>query len=138
VATEPPPYQLRRVHYVEDNETNVEVMRGVLAQRPQVRLQVSTMGLDGLSAIRQARPDLILLDMQLPDISGLELLRHLKNDPDVADIPVIVVSADATPGRMQEALTLGALHYVTKPVELARFLNLLDEVLDGMETRWGL
>jgi CheY-like chemotaxis protein len=138
VATEPPPYQLRRVHYVEDNETNVEVMRGVLAQRPQVRLQVSTMGLDGLSAIRQARPDLILLDMQLPDISGLELLRHLKNDPDVADIPVIVVSADATPGRMQEALTLGALHYVTKPVDLARFLHLLDEVLDGMETRWGL
>jgi PAS domain S-box-containing protein len=138
VAKEPPPYQLRRVHYVEDNETNVEVMRGVLAQRPQVRLQVSTMGLDGLSAIRQERPDLILLDMQLPDISGLELLRHLKSDPEVADIPVIVVSADATPGRMQEALTLGALHYVTKPVELARFLNLLDEVLDGMETRWGL
>jgi PAS domain S-box-containing protein len=135
---EPPPYQLRRVHYVEDNETNVEVMRGVLAQRPQVRLQVSTMGLDGLSAIRESRPDLVLLDMQLPDISGLELLRHLKNDAAVADIPVIVVSADATPGRMQEALTLGALHYVTKPVEVARFLHLLDEVLDGMETRWGL
>ncbi len=135
---EPPPYQLRRVHYVEDNETNVEVMRGIMAQRPQVRLQVSTMGLDGLSAVREQRPDLILLDMQLPDISGLELLRHLKNDEAVADIPVIVVSADATPGRMQEALTLGAAHYITKPVEVARFLHLLDEVLDGMETRWGL
>ncbi len=138
VTRELPSYQLRRVHYVEDNPTNVEVMRGILAQRPQVRLQVSTMGLDGLSAIRADRPDLILLDMQLPDISGLELLRHLKQDVAVADIPVIVVSADATAGRIEEALTLGALQYVTKPVEVARFLHLLDEVLDGMDTRWGL
>jgi PAS domain S-box-containing protein len=136
-ADVPPPYRLRRVHYVEDNETNVEVMRGILAQRPQVRLEVSTMGLDGLSAIRAQRPDLILLDMQLPDISGLELLRHLKGDETVAEVPVIVVSADATASRMQEALTLGALHYVTKPVNVARFLHLLDEVLDSLDTRWG-
>ena len=95
-------------------------------------------GLDGLSAIRQRRPDLILLDMQLPDISGLELLRHLKNDDDVADIPVIVVSADATTARMQEALTLGAAHYVTKPVDIARFLRTLDDTLETLETRWGL
>jgi PAS domain S-box-containing protein len=135
---QPPAYQLRRVHYVEDNETNVEVMRGILAQRPQIRLEVSTMGLDGIGRVRQQRPDLILLDMQLPDISGLELLRHLKQDDAVADIPVIVVSADATPQRMQEALTLGALHYVTKPVEVARFLQLVDEVLHGLDTRWGL
>lgn len=137
VTDEPPPYRLRRVHYVEDNETNVEVMRGIMAQRPQVRLEVSTMGLDGLSAIRAKRPDLILLDMQLPDISGLELLRHLKGDETLAEVPVIVVSADATASRMQEALTLGALHYVTKPVNVARFLHLLDEVLDSLDTRWG-
>ena len=68
------------MHYVEDNETNVEVMRGILAQRPQVRLDVSITGLDGLAAIRQRPPDLILLDMHLPDIDGLELLRHLKRD----------------------------------------------------------
>ena len=71
-------YRQRRVHYVEDNETNVEVMRGILAQRPQVQLDVSMTGLDGLAAIRAQRPDLILLDMHLPDIDGLELLRHLK------------------------------------------------------------
>lgn len=126
-------YRRRVVHYIEDNETNVEVMRGILAQRPQIALQVSTMGLDGLTAIRQHRPDLILLDMQLPDISGLELLRHLKNDDDVAGIPVIVVSADATTTRMQEALT----HYVTKPVDIARFLETLDTVLEDLQTRWG-
>jgi len=133
-----PPYQQRRVHYVEDNQTNIEVMRGILLQRPQIVMDVTTMGLDCVPAVRRQRPDLILLDMQLPDISGLELLRHLKNDDSVADIPVIVVSADATPGRMQEALTLGAMHYVTKPVDVARFLRLIDEVLEGLETRWGM
>jgi CheY-like chemotaxis protein len=102
-----------------------------------VRLTVSLNGLDGLSAIRQNRPDLVLLDMQLPDISGLELLRHLKTDDDLADIPVIVVSADATTARIQEALTLGAAHYVTKPVDLRRFLATLDATLDATDSRWG-
>ncbi len=131
------PYRQRRVHYVEDNATNVEVMRGVLLQRPQVRMEVSVNGLDGLEGIRRSRPDLVLLDMHLPDVSGLELLRHLKSDPDLAEIPVIAVSADATAARMAEALTLGALHYVTKPVDVPRFLALLDSALQSLETRWG-
>jgi len=131
-------YQQRSVHYIEDNATNVEVMRGVLLQRPQVDLTVSTLGLDGIDAVRRLRPDLVLLDMQLPDISGLELLRHMKNDDTLAAIPVIVVSADATAARIQEALTLGALHYVTKPLDVARFLALLDEALESLDTRWGM
>jgi PAS domain S-box-containing protein len=136
--TSPAPYQQRLVHYVEDNETNIEVMRGVLAQRAQVLLKTSMLGLDGLAAIRRDRPDLVLLDMHLPDISGLELLRHLKQDDDVADIPVIVVSADATSGQMEQALTLGALHYVTKPLEVADFLALVDSTLESADTRWGM
>jgi PAS domain S-box-containing protein len=134
----PPRYQARRVLYVEDNATNVEVMRGVFLQRPQVELLVAGLGLDGLQAARQHRPDLILLDMHLPDISGLELLRHLKADDDVADIPVVVVSADATPARLQEALTLGTAHYVTKPLQLQPFLAVIDECLQSAETRFGL
>jgi len=137
-AAAQPPYRQRHVLYVEDNETNVEVMRGVLLQRPQIRLDVVTLGLDALQAARRHRPDLILLDMQLPDISGLELLRHFKKDDDVAAIPVIVVSADATPARMQQALTLGAVHYVTKPLALDEFLAALDEVLGNMDTRWAM
>jgi PAS domain S-box-containing protein len=131
------PYKHRRVHYIEDNETNIEVMRGILAQRAQIELTVSLNGLDGLAAVRDHRPDLILLDMQLPDISGLELLRHLKQDDDTADIPVIVVSADATTARMEQALTLGAAQYLTKPVDIAGFLQILDQLLEAMETRWG-
>ena len=84
---EPADYHRRIVHYVEDNETNVEVMRGILAQRPQVQMEVSVTGLDGLAAVRARPPHLILLDMHLPDISGLELLRHLKADPATADDP---------------------------------------------------
>ena len=130
-------YRHRLVHYVEDNETNVEVMRGILAQRPQVTLEVSTLGLDGLTAIRSTRPDLILLDMHLPDVDGLELLRQLQRDPICADIPVVVVSADATAARIEDALAAGARRYLTKPLNLGGFLEVLDEVLEGMDTRWG-
>jgi PAS domain S-box-containing protein len=132
-----PAYHRRRVHYIEDNETNIEVMRGILAQRPQIDLEVSMYGLDGLAAVRQRRPDLILLDMHLPDIGGIELLRHLKNDDTSADIPVVVVSADASPARVEEALTLGAAHYLTKPVDITTLLATLDQTLTEIETRWG-
>ncbi len=133
-----PPYQRRLVHYVEDNPTNVEVMRGVLAQRPQIELRTSALGLDGLAAMRAERPDLVLLDMHLPDISGIELLRHLKDDELLAGIPVVVVSADATSAQTQQALTLGAVKYVTKPLDVGRFLQTVDEVLEAMDTRWGV
>ena len=82
--------------------------------------------------------DLILLDMQLPDISGIELLRHLKRDELLAEIPVVVVSADASPQHIEQALTLGAAHYVTKPLDVAHFLAIVDELLGGLETRWGV
>ena len=131
------PYRQRLVHYVEDNETNIEVMRGILAQREQIKLETTTLGLDGLTAIRNSMPDLVLLDMQLPDISGLELLRHLTQDDVLAAIPVVVVSADATTLQTQKALTSGALHYVTKPVDVASFLVMIDEILEQVDTKWG-
>ena len=130
ITTTPSDYHARLVHYVEDNETNVEVMRGILAQRPQVQLQVSITGLDGLAAIRARRPDLILLDMHLPDIHGLELLRHLKADPGTAGIAVVVVSADALGQQIDAALNAGAVRYLTKPVSVAELLAVLDELLE--------
>ena len=130
-------YRQRTVHYVEDNETNIEVMRGILAQRPQVTLEVSTLGLDGLTAIRSRRPDLILLDMHLPDVDGLELLRQLQRNPACADIPIIVVSADATSTRIAEALAAGARHYLTKPLNLAHFMSVLDDLLESVDSRFG-
>ncbi len=130
-------YHQRVVHYVEDNETNVEVMRGILSRRPQVRFDVSITGLDGLAAIRAHRPDLILLDMHLPDIDGLELLRHLKADSGTADIPVVVVSADALVAQIDAAMKAGAAHYLTKPVSVAELLSVMDAVLGEAETRFS-
>ncbi len=130
-------YHLRHVHYIEDNETNVEVMRGVLAQRPQVRMDVSITGLEALAAIRKQRPDVVLLDMHLPDISGLELLRHLKLDPRTRSIPVVAVSADALPAQIDDAFMAGAHRYLTKPVNVAELLSVLDELLSQAETGFG-
>ena len=130
-------YRQRIVHYIEDNETNVEVMRGILALRPQVRLEVSMLGLEGLAAVRARKPSLLLLDMHLPDIDGLAMLHLLKRDPETADIPVIVVSADATAARIADAMRAGALHYTTKPVNVAQFLAALDTTLEELDTLFG-
>ena len=130
-------YHQRIVHYVEDNETNVEVMRGILSRRPQVQFDVSVTGLDGLAAIRARRPDLILLDMHLPDIDGMELLRHLKADPGTAGIPVVVVSADALASQIEAAMAAGAQQYLTKPVSVSQLLGVVDALLDDAETRFS-
>jgi len=130
-------YHRRVVHYVEDNETNVEVMRGILAQRPQVAMHVSVTGLDGLAAIRARRPDVVLLDMHLPDIDGLDLLQHLKQDPTTADIPVVIVSADAMQSQIDASREAGAAHYLTKPVSVGELLAVIDEVLGEAKTRFG-
>ena len=130
-------YAQRLVHYVEDNETNIEIMRAVLAQRPQIRLEHSALGESGLAAIAATQPDLVLLDVRLPDISGLEVLRRLKQDDALAAIPVMMVSADASARQAQDALTSGALHYETKPLDIARFLHRVDDILNSVDTKWG-
>ena len=136
-SDEPPAvrYRRRRVLYVENNATNAEVMRGMLARRPQVRLDVSTCGLDALAAIRAQRPDLVLLDMHLPDIDGLELLRRLRDDRDTEDIPVVAVSADATRERVAQALHEGAAQYLTKPLNVTELLAVVDQLLEPQDTR---
>lgn len=137
VEPTPSDYHRRLVHYVEDNETNVEVMRGILAQRPQIEMQVSITGLDGLAAIRAQMPDLILLDMHLPDISGMELLRYLKADLRTSAVPVVVVSADALGEQIAQAFEAGCAHYQTKPVSVPELLAVLDDLLDSIPTRYA-
>lgn len=126
-----------KVLYIEDAETSMAVVEGMMQHFPGVQLLQATTGRQGVEMVRSEHPDLVLLDMHLPDIDGLELLRHLKADPDTARIPVVVVSADATLARIQEAMAAGAAQYLTKPVNVGEILAVLDEQLEPMETRFG-
>lgn len=79
--------------------------------------------------LRGSKPDLILLDVHLPDASGQELLKLIKANPDTVDIPVIMISADAMPEQIDAALSAGAACYLTKPVQLSELLRQVDELL---------
>ena len=135
LLTEPAGYHRRVVHYVEDNETNAEVMRGILACRPQVTMEVSSTGTEGVTSITRTLPDLILLDMHLPDMSGMDVLRHLKSNPATADIPVVIVSADALAATAEGALAAGAKRYLSKPVSVSELLAVVDQLLVSLHTR---
>jgi PAS domain S-box-containing protein len=121
-----------RVLYVEDNAINALLMREVLArQRPGISLTEAVTAEEGLAACRQQRPDLLLLDMHLPDATGATVLARLAADPALAGIPVVMVSADATGPQMSEALALGARAYLTKPLNVAEVLATIDHMLLG-------
>jgi CheY-like chemotaxis protein len=83
----------------------------------------------GLELVAEHRPDLVLLDLHLPDIPGHEVLARLQDEPATADIPIVVLSADATPGQIDRILARGAAAYLTKPIDVRQFLRLLDEHL---------
>jgi len=127
-------YSGRRVLYIEDNDTNVELMRGMLANRPQIDLQVAVNGRDGLAAARARPPHLILLDIGLPDIDGLQVLRLMRDDPRLARVPVIVVSADTSDDRVETALAGGAADFLPKPLNLHALLHAVDLRLETRHT----
>jgi CheY-like chemotaxis protein/HPt (histidine-containing phosphotransfer) domain-containing protein len=117
----------RTVLHVEDNPVNVKLVERALAHRPEVRLLSATRADAGLRAAAAARPDLILLDLNLPDGSGRDLLRRLRGEPETRDVPVVVVSAH-TPDQGGQALHgLGVRDYLTKPIDIGRLLELVDE-----------
>jgi PAS domain S-box-containing protein len=118
-----------RLLYVEDNLANVSLIETILAGRPQVTLVTALQGRLGLDLARQHGADLILLDLHLPDIPGDEVLARLRADPRTAGIPVVVISADATPGRIDRLLEAGAHAYLTKPLDVDQFLDVVDGIL---------
>ncbi len=121
--------QQRRLIYIEDNPTNAEVMRGILAQRPQISWELCVDGQSGLETVLSVQPDLVLLDLQLPDIHGLELLQRLRAGG--ATMPVVVLSANALPEQIEACKAAGAADYMTKPVDVQALLTLLDRLLAG-------
>ncbi|TMJ16693.1 MAG: response regulator [Bacillati bacterium ANGP1] len=121
------------VLYIEDNLSNLTLIQRLLVHRPEVRVLPAADGRRGLELSRADRPDLILLDQHLPDIPGEEVLRRLKETPETRQIPVVMISADATVGRVGRVLAAGARAYLTKPLDVRKLLALLDEILTAQE-----
>ena len=115
--------------YIEDNLANLRLIERALDHRPGLILLSAMQGSLGLDLARQHQPDLILLDLHLPDMPGEEVLRHLRGDPRTQRIPVIVISADATPGQIRNLLATGARAYLTKPIDVSRFFEAVDQAL---------
>ncbi len=128
-VTAPAAPSSRVVLHVEDNETNFRLVERILEDRSDLSVLWAKNGADGINQSLQKNPALVLLDLNLPDIHGSELLQQLKNNPATRDIPVIVLSADVSPTQIERMLQAGASNYLTKPFEIKRLLCLVDEAL---------
>lgn len=117
------------VLYVEDNPANLKLVERIFKLRPHLTLQTATNGKEGLDLARQHQPELVVLDINLPDIDGGVVLRRLQEDSNTSDIPVVILSADATPRQITSFLEAGAADYVTKPLDLGHFLSVIDRML---------
>jgi PAS domain S-box-containing protein len=126
---EEPERAKRKVLYVEDQDLNLRLVERILLNRPGYQLIAAMQGGLALDLAREHRPDIILLDLNLPDMGGDEILCRLKADASLCQIPVIMVSADAMGDRVDELLKLGANGYLTKPYKLREFFRVIDEAL---------
>ena len=117
--------------YIEDNEPNVHVVEHLLGLRPGWTMIHAPLGGLGIEFARAHHPDLVLLDLHLPDLSGNEVLRALKRRDDTKDIPVVILSADASPGLATRLVDAGAERFITKPLDFDVVLALLDRVSGG-------
>jgi two-component system, cell cycle response regulator DivK len=116
------------VLYVEDNEYNRKIVRQLLS-RTSHRLREAADGEAALGMVREERPDLILMDVQLPKMSGLDVTRALRADPATADVPIIVVTSFALSGDDQRAMAAGASAYIAKPYSPRELLALIQTFL---------
>jgi CheY-like chemotaxis protein len=119
----------RKILYIEDNLSNLTLVEQMLAEQPQLQLLTAMQGGLGLDLARQHVPDLILLDLHLPDLRGHEVLERLRGDAITRDIPVVVISADATSRQINRLKTAGAQSYLTKPLDISEFFRVIDETM---------
>ena len=115
------------VLYIEDDEVNFMLVERILEYRPMLKVKHASTGQAGVEAARMDRPKLILLDLNLPDIHGADVLHLLQSSPTTAQIPVVILSANATPSYIERLLTAGARNYLTKPFDIDPFLAVIDE-----------
>jgi PAS domain S-box-containing protein len=128
----------RRPHsllYVEDNPANLALVEQIIARRPDLRLLTAVNGNTGIEVARESQPDVILMDINLPDISGLEAMKLLKTFPGTAHIPIVAVSANAMPRDIKKGLDAGFFRYITKPIMVNEFMDAVDVALEFADTQ---
>ena len=118
----------RKVLIVEDNELNMKLFNDLLEAHGYSTLQTKD-GTEALRLARQHRPDLILMDIQLPEVSGLEVTRWLKEDDDLRAIPVVAVTAFAMKGDEEKIRGGGCEGYIAKPISVANFMRIVEQFL---------
>ncbi len=126
--------QANTLLYVEDNPANLMLVEDLIARRPEIRLLTARDGLTGIELARAARPDVILMDINLPGISGIHVLKILLDDPATAHIPVVALSANAMPHDIAKGLEAGFFRYLTKPIKIHEFMQTLDDALKHAKT----
>jgi CheY-like chemotaxis protein len=123
----------RTILYIEDNSSNLTLIEQILAEQPDIQLISAMQGRLGLDLARQHTPDLILLDLHLPDMPGWEVLAELQRNQTTRHLPVVVISADATSGQIKKLLDAGACSYLTKPLDVEEFVKTVKLVTDPFE-----
>jgi len=125
---------LRTLLYVEDNPANLKLVEQLIARRPDLRLLSAVNGNLGIELARDNHPEVILMDINLPGISGIDALKILREDPATAHIPVVALSANAMPRDIEKGLQAGFFWYLTKPIKVNEFMDVLDVALEFAET----
>ena len=120
---------LRTLLYVEDNPANLELVEQVIARRADLRLLSAADASLGIEFARVYQPEVVLMDINLPGISGTDAMRILRTDPSTAHIPIIALSANAVPRDIQKGIEAGFFDYVTKPFKVQQLLDALDAAL---------
>jgi signal transduction histidine kinase/CheY-like chemotaxis protein len=128
---------LRTLLYVEDNPANLELVEQLIARRPDLRLLSAADGNLGIEFARTCQPEVILMDLNLPGISGIEAMKILRADPSTAHIPIIAISANAVPRDIKRGLEAGFFNYLTKPIKVNQFMVALDVALKFSQTASG-
>ena len=119
----------RTVLYVEDNPSNMQLMRKLFARRRDIRLVYAYTPLLGIEMALTEKPDLVLLDINLPGMNGRQVLARLRSHPETAAVPIIAVTANAMPSDVEQGLAAGFDDYVTKPIDISAFMQSIDRWL---------
>jgi PAS domain S-box-containing protein len=127
--------QSRTLLYVEDNPANLMLVEDLILRRPDIRLLSATDGYSGVVIAGNLQPDVILMDINLPGISGINALSMLSNDPATAHIPVVALSANAMPRDIEKGLEAGFFRYLTKPIKVNEFISTLDLAMEMAQAR---